>query len=242
MKTKIEWTEYSWNPITGCSEISPGCANCYAKRFAERLKSMGKPRYKEGFKVQLHSDQLVVPKRWKKNKIVFVNSMSDLFHEEVPDAYIKQVFDIMNTCRQHVFQILTKRSDRLQTLAQELNWTENIWMGVSIEDAQHIYRLRDLLKTNAKVKFISFEPLLGPIPNISIEGIDWVIVGGESGPNARPMNKEWVVSLRDKCCLSKVPFFFKQWGGVNKKAAGRCLEGKIWNQMPEINNTIREKR
>jgi len=232
--SKIEWTEYSWNPVTGCTKVSPGCANCYAERFAERLKAMGVKRYARGFEVCLHRDLVTLPLRWRKPRVVFVNSMSDLFHEDVPAGFIADVFATMNRCPQHTFQVLTKRSNRVLALSPQLKWTHNIWMGVSVENGEAAGRISDLVKTDARVKFLSCEPLLGPLDEIALTGIDWVIVGGESGPNARPIRKEWVISIRDQCVASDIPYFFKQWGGTNKKAAGRLLEGTIWDQRPPL--------
>lgn len=242
MKSRIEWTEYSWNPVTGCTKISPGCAHCYAERFATRLQSMGNRRYQQGFGVRVHNDLLTVPLRWKKPRVIFVNSMSDLFHGRVPADFIKKVFGTMNRCPQHTFQILTKRSRRLLELSFELKWTHNIWMGVSVENADMMHRIEDLVLTNAKVKFVSCEPLLGPLDLRPIRGIDWIIVGGESGPNARPMCKEWVLSIRDQCNESDVPYFFKQWGGTNKKASGRLLDGQTWDQRPPLAHEILQDR
>ncbi|KYC45378.1 MAG: Phage protein Gp37/Gp68 [Candidatus Methanofastidiosum methylothiophilum] len=232
-KTRIEWTEYSWNPVTGCSKISDGCKNCYAEKMALRLKSMKNERYKNGFDITLQKDLLKIPFMWKKPRMVFVNSMSDLFHESIPVEYIKEVFIVMNQCPQHTFQILTKRSERLLELSSELNWTHNIWMGVSIENMKSKYRLSQLKKTKAKTKFISFEPLLEHVDINSLHGIDWVIVGGESGPKAREMKEEWAISLRDKCIEQHVPYFFKQWGGFYKKKKGRLLDGIEWSDMPK---------
>jgi protein gp37 len=231
-KSEIEWTESTWNPVTGCSKISPGCANCYAERMSRRLQAMGQPNYKRGFELDIHEHTLELPLQWKKPQTIFVNSMSDLFHRDVPLSFIEKTFDIMNQASWHNFQVLTKRSERLFELNQFLNWQENIWMGVSVENENYIHRIDDLRMTGAQVKFLSLEPLLGPIPELDLFGIDWVIVGGESGPGARPMREEWVLEIRDQCLKSKVPFFFKQWGGFHKKKAGRSLEGQIWDQMP----------
>ncbi|WP_022663842.1 DUF5131 family protein [Desulfospira joergensenii] len=230
--SKIEWTESTWNPLTGCSKVSPGCANCYAERLAVRLKAMGNPNYKNSFQLTLHENQLEVPLRWKKPRMIFVNSMSDLFHEDVPLEFIIKVFDIMVRSDQHYFQVLTKRSTMLNKIADRLTWPPNIWMGVSVENSNYTYRIDNLRSTSAAVKFLSFEPLLGPIPDIDLNGIDWVIVGGESGPGARKMQKEWVMDIKEQCINKSVPFFFKQWGGVNKKKAGRLLDGQIWDEMP----------
>lgn len=232
MASKIEWTNETWNPITGCSKISPGCKNCYADRMAKRLQAMGVERYSDGFKLRMHEDVLTVPYRWKSPKLVFVNSMSDLFHKDVPLKFIQKVFDVMNGCPQHTFQVLTKRSERLLELSKSLNWSENIWMGVSVESQDYTWRVHDLAKTDAKVKFLSVEPLIGPIHQIALRNIDWVIVGGESGPGARPMEESWVLKIKEKCIKADVPFFFKQWGGVNKKKTGRLLENREWNEMP----------
>jgi len=234
MRSRIEWTEYSWNPVTGCTKISPGCAHCYAERFAERLKAMGNRRYAQGFDVHIHTDLVLSPVRWKRPRVIFVNSMSDLFHDKVPTEFIEEVFHTMNRCPQHTFQVLTKRSQRLLDLSARLKWTHNIWMGVSVENADMMHRIRDLVLTNAKVKFLSCEPLLAPLDQLPLKGIDWVIVGGESGPNARPMKEEWVLSIRDQCIASDVPYFFKQWGGKNKKASGRLLDGRTWDQKPAL--------
>ncbi len=231
-KSNIEWTESTWNPVTGCSKISPGCKNCYAERMAKRLQAMGQPNYTNGFEVTLHENMLDVPLRWRKPQMIFVNSMSDLFHDDVPLEFIQRVFAVMNEARHHVYQILTKRAERLLQLAPDLPWSENIWMGVTVENKDYVRRIRDLQKTEAHVKFLSIEPLLGPIPGLDLSGIDWVIVGGESGPYARPMEKEWLTDIRDQCLKAAVPFFFKQWGGWNKKKSGRKLEGRLWSQMP----------
>jgi protein gp37 len=231
-KSAIEWTESTWNPITGCNKISPGCKFCYAERMARRLKAMGSPNYENGFKVTLHQHVIELPLTWKKPQTIFVNSMSDLFHKDVPTEFILKMFEVMNKASWHRFQILTKRSERLVELNHLLPWSENIWMGVSVENGDFTYRIDDLRKTNAHIKFLSVEPLLGPISKIELTNIDWVIVGGESGPGARPMKEEWVITLRDDCKKAKVPFFFKQWGGVNKKKTGSTLEGKTYKQMP----------
>lgn len=222
----------TWNPVTGCTKISPGCLNCYAERMAIRLRAMGAERYKDGFKVRIHPETLELPIKWKRPRIIFVNSMSDLFHEEVPEDFILKVFDTMSRCPQHTFQILTKRSARLVSMNKLITWPKNVWMGVSVEDGRMKFRIHDLLHTDARVKFLSCEPLIGPINRIPLKGIDWVIVGGESGPMARPMDAEWALDIRNECLMSGVPFFFKQWGGINKKATGRLLDGRIWNDMP----------
>jgi protein gp37 len=232
--SSIEWTESTWNPITGCDKISPGCKFCYAERMAKRLKAMGSENYKNGFKLALHEHVLELPLTWKKPQTIFVNSMSDLFHKNVPVEFIQKMFEVMNRASWHRFQILTKRSDRLLELNNKLTWTENIWMGVSVENQDYTFRIDDLRNISAHTKFLSIEPLIGPISKLNLKNIDWVIAGGESGPGARPMKKEWVIEIKDKCLDSRVPFFFKQWGGVNKKKRGRLLEGRIWNQMPLI--------
>lgn len=230
--SRIEWTQCTWNPVTGCSKISPGCAHCYAERMAKRLQAMGQPNYRKGFQVSLHPELLEAPLRWKKSRTVFVNSMSDLFHREVTFPFIAQTFDVMSQAIQHRFQILTKRSHRLRQYSSRLPWSENIWMGVTVETAGFTFRIDHLRQTEAAVKFLSLEPLLGPINDLDLEGIDWVIVGGESGPKARPMQERWVVDIRDQCLANHVPFFFKQWGGVNKKKNGRKLQGRFWEQLP----------
>lgn len=233
--SRIEWTGYTWNPVSGCTKISSGCQNCYAERMARRLKKMGNERYSRGFQLRIHFDLLNIPLKWKKPRLVFVNSMSDLFHDDVPDSFIVKTFNVMNKSHQHTFQILTKRSKRLLKMSKKLDWTNNIWMGVTVEDKDNIYRIDHLRECNAKVKFLSCEPLLGSVRSMNIDNLDWVIVGGESGPNARLMKKEWVIVVRDQCIEKGVPYFFKQWGGLRKKAAGRLLDGKTWNQMPTYN-------
>lgn len=233
-KSAIEWTESTWNPVTGCSKVSPGCKHCYAERMAFRLKAMGQAKYVSGFEVATHSDDLETPLRWRTPQMVFVNSMSDLFHEEVPFEFIEKVFSVMCKAHWHTFQVLTKRSDRLLELGSRLNWSPNIWMGVSVEMDLYSSRIEHLRNTNAQVKFLSLEPLLGSIPKLNLAGIDWVIVGGESGPKARPMLADWVIDIRNQCSQAGVPFFFKQWGGVNKKKAGRILEGRTWDQVPAL--------
>ncbi len=231
--SKIEWTQCTWNPVTGCTKISSGCLNCYAERMARRLQAMGQPNYRNGFRVTLHPHMLEMPLHWRQPRTVFVNSMSDLFHEDVPLEFIQQIFDVMRRMPQHRFQILTKRSGRLSQLATDLPWAENIWMGVTVESSDYIARIHDLRETDAAIKFISFEPLLGSITRCDLGGIDWVIVGGESGPAARPMDRQWVVDIRDRCLTANVPFFFKQWGGVNKKRNGRSLDNITWNELPD---------
>ncbi|MFA6597359.1 MAG: phage Gp37/Gp68 family protein [Ignavibacteriaceae bacterium] len=233
LKSSIEWTESTWNPITGCTKISPGCKFCYAERMAKRLKAMGSANYENGFKLTLQDHVVELPLTWKKPQTIFVNSMSDLFHKNVPFEFIQRIFEVMNKAYWHKFQVLTKRSDILLKYNSKLNWTENIWMGVSVENDDYTYRINDLRNTDAKTKFLSIEPLIGPINILDLTNIDWVIVGGESGPGARPVKEEWVIDIKDKCIDQNVPFFFKQWGGVQKKKAGRLLQGKTWSQMPE---------
>jgi len=230
----IEWTESTWNPITGCTKISLGCKHCYAERMALRLKAMGHPNYRNGFELTLHEHVLQLPLTWKQPQIIFVNSMSDLFHDEVPIEFIVNVFNVMRQASWHTFQILTKRSSRLLSLDSQLDWPENVWMGVTVESQDYISRIDDLRRSHSRVKFLSLEPLLGPISGINLNHIDWVIVGGESGPGARPLEHEWVVEIRDRCKASNLPFFFKQWGGVKKKCNGRLLDGKIWNEYPHF--------
>ena len=232
--SSIECTESTWNPITGCNKISLGCKNCYAERMAKRLEAMGSPNYENGFKLSLHEHALRLPLSWKKPQTIFVNSMSDLFHKNVPLEFILKVFETMNKAHWHLFQILTKRSERLLQLNKYLPWTKNIWMGVSVENEDYIDRIDHLRKADAAVKFLSLEPLLGPINNLDFKNIDWVIVGGESGPGARPMLESWVIDIKDQCIEQNTPFFFKQWGGVNKKKNGRVLEGKIWDEVPKV--------
>jgi|SRR5665647_1026110 len=231
-QSSIEWTELTWNPVTGCTKISDGCKFCYAEVMTRRLKAMGLEKYKDGFKVRIHPITLADPFEWKGSKMIFVNSMSDLFHEDVPSWYIHEVFKTMAKNPQHTFQILTKRTDRVFDLNNELNWSKNIWMGTSIENNKVIDRLEYLKRTDAKTKFLSCEPLIGSLSGISFSGIDWVIVGGESGRSPRPMKKDWVIEIKNQCLLDNVPFFFKQWGGTNKKKAGRELDGETYNEMP----------
>lgn len=233
-KSAIEWTGSTWNPVTGCTKISPGCKHCYAERMAKRLQAMGQPNYATGFELALHPRSIELPLSWKKPQTIFVNSMSDLFLEQVPTDFIQQVFDVMRRAHWHTFQVLTKRSERLMALSPELKWAPNIWMGVSVENADYTCRIDQLRATGSEVKFLSMEPLLGPVPALNLEGIDWVIVGGESGPGARPMKEEWVVEIKDQCLRAHVPFFFKQWGGVRKKKAGKELQGRTWEQMPKV--------
>ena len=231
-ESNIEWTEYTWNPVTGCVKVSQGCKHCYAERMAKRLKAMGSARYEQGFLPTLHEDLLDAPRRWKKPRVVFVNSMSDLFQDDVPASFIVRVFETMRDCPQHTFQILTKRSERLVTLAPRLIWPRNVWMGVSVEDQRVVHRVRDLSRVPAAVRFLSCEPLIGPLDRLPLKAIDWVIVGGESGPGARPMKQAWVESIRHQCDQSQVAFFFKQWGGVRKDRTGRELDGRTYDDMP----------
>lgn len=232
-QSSIEWTESTWNPLTGCTKISPGCKHCYAERMALRLQAMGQPNYRNGFQLTLHENALEIPLRWTKPQFVFVNSMSDLFHEKTPEEFIHRVFEVMRSARIHQFQVLTKRSDRLLEMSPRIDWSENVWMGVSVESLDYVHRIDHLRMTDARIKFLSLEPLLGPLPNLSLKGVDWVIVGGESGPGSRPVDPEWVVDIRNQCRRANVPFFFKQWGGVNKKKTGRELEGRTWDEMPK---------
>ena len=228
----IEWTDATWNPVTGCTKISPGCKNCYAERLATRLRLMGNPRYRLGFKLALHEDQLGLPLRWKRPRRIFVNSMSDLFHDAVPDDFIFRAFEVMRLAHWHSFQILTKRAERLHHLASSLHWAPNIWQGVSVESNRYVGRIDSLRDVAAAVRFLSLEPLLGPLPALRLRGIHWVIVGGESGPGHRRIRAEWVREIRDQCLAAGVSFFFKQWGGQTPKAGGRILDGRQWNGMP----------
>lgn len=231
-KSSIEWTESTWNPLTGCNKISPGCKHCYAERMAQRLQAMGQRNYRNGFELTLQPHMLEAPLKWRKPQVIFVNSMSDLFHSDVPLGYIRKVFDTMQRAHWHQFQVLTKRAKRLEELSAKLDWPGNVWMGVSVESLSYAFRVEHLRNVGSALKFLSLEPLLGPLPELDLIGIDWVIVGGESGPGARPMEEEWVVDIRDQCVRAGVPFFFKQWGGVNKKKAGRLLQGQTWDQTP----------
>lgn len=228
----IEWTDATWNPVTGCTKISPGCKHCYAERLSARLQAMGNARYRRGFEVTLHLDQLRLPLTWRKPRRIFVNSMSDLFHDEVPADFITQLFEVMAQASWHTFQVLTKRSERLRELAPLLPWPPNVWQGVSVENAQYLQRVHDLRLVPAAVRFLSVEPLLGPIPTLPLDGIDWVIVGGESGPHHRPMDLAWVRTIRDRCIDARVPFFFKQWGGKTPKSGGRLLDNRTWDNLP----------
>lgn len=240
-RSGIEWTEATWNPTTGCDQVSAGCDNCYALTLSKRLKAMGNPKYQTdgdprtsgpGFGVALHPDTLEMPYRWKRPRLVFVNSMSDLFHARVPLEFVRDIFRVMEETPRHTYQILTKRAHRLARIAPELNWPANVWMGVSVESDSHFERIKHLRKVPAAVRFLSCEPLLGPLPNIPLEGIDWVIAGGESGAHARPVNPVWVQDLRDACVNSRTPFFFKQWGGARPRSGGRHLEGRTWDELP----------
>lgn len=231
-QSRIEWTESTWNPVTGCTKISPGCKNCYAERMAKRLKAMGQPNYVNGFTPAVHEKTLLLPLTWKKPQRIFVNSMSDLFHKDIPEDFILKVFDVMRQASWHRFQVLTKRSDRLLELNPRLPWAENIWMGVTVENQDFAFRVDHLRRTNAFIKFLSMEPLLGKVSNLNLIGLDWVIVGGESGPGSRPMDHSWVVDIRNQCQQAHVSFFFKQWGGTQKKKTGRLLEGRTWDEIP----------
>lgn len=230
--TPIEWTEASWNPVTGCTKISDGCKNCYACTMAKRLLAMRNPRYLNGFNVTLHNDLLDLPLKWKKPRKIFVNSMSDLFHESIPDEFIERVFHTMRQANWHTFQILTKRAERLARLSRSLHWPDNVWQGVTVENSDVVQRIDFLRETGSHIKFLSCEPLIGPLTDLDLTSIDWVIVGGESGPKARPIKEEWVKSIRDQCQTSNTAFFFKQWGGVQKHKTGRLLEGRVWDEYP----------
>ncbi len=232
-KTKIEWTDASWNPVTGCNKFSDGCKHCYAERMALRLQAMNNPRYKNGFDVTLHEDLLNVPKAWRDPRLVFVNSMSDLFHEQVPVEFIKKILAAIRENERHTFQVLTKRSERLKELGPKLDWPENLWVGVTVESNDYRSRIHDLRSVPAAVRFLSIEPLLSRIPRLPLSGIHQVIVGGESGPGARPIEADWVREIRDRCLEKNTPFFFKQWGGVRKKENGKTLDGRTWEEMPE---------
>jgi protein gp37 len=228
-QSNIEWTEMTWNPTTGCTKISAGCKYCYAEVMAKRLQAMGVEKYQDAFAVRAHDSALNIPYTWKSAKVVFVNSMSDLFHPQIPFDFIQRVFAVMNDNPQHVFQVLTKRAERLFELHQQLRWTHNIWMGVSVENQKVLNRVDYLRQTNARTKFLSCEPLIGPLPNINLENIDWVIVGGESGRKPRPMKPEWALDIQEQCSNGGVAFFFKQWGGTNKKKTGRILNGRTYD-------------
>lgn len=238
--TKIEWTESTWNPITGCTKISSGCKHCYAEVMAKRLKAMGQEKYKKGFELTLHPDVLNEPYTWKKPKMIFVNSMSDLFHKDVPIKFIQRIFSVIKDNPHHVFQVLTKRSDILKYYDSEgwLNWPHNLWMGVTVENKDVTKRIDDLRNTGARVKFLSCEPLLSPLHNMNLQGIDWVIVGGESGRTPRPIKEEWVIDIKEQCQSAKVAFYFKQWGGTNKKKAGSVLKGKYYKEVPQLKSAF----
>lgn len=231
-KSSIEWTGSTWNPITGCTKHSDGCTNCYAEKMAIRLKNMGLAKYSKGFELQLHESEINIPLQMKKPQTIFVCSMSDIFHKNVPNDFILKLFDVMNKAYWHTFQVLTKRPERIKELNNQINWSDNIWMGTTVENAETSYRINELKQCEASIKFLSIEPLLSAIPNMNLNGIDWVIVGGESGSNARPMQKEWVIDIMEQCNKENVPFFFKQWGGKNKKKTGRELNGKTYDAMP----------
>jgi protein gp37 len=231
-QSAIEWTQSTWNPVTGCDKVSPGCKFCYAEVMARRLHGMGQPNYRNGFRLTLQPHMLERPLQWRKPQLVFVNSMSDLFHDDVPSSFIERVFDVMRRASWHTFQVLTKRAARLEELGARLIWPENVWMGVSVERDDYVFRIEHLRRTQARVKFLSLEPLLGPLERLDLDGIHWVIVGGESGARARPMREPWVLDILERCTAAGVPFFFKQWGGRNKKQAGRTLSGQTWDDMP----------
>lgn len=228
----IEWTNATWNPVTGCDQVSPGCAHCYAKTFAERWRGVPGHPYEQGFDMRLWPERLEQPLKWKRPRMIFVNSMSDLFHEDIPFGFIERVFEVMGKAEQHVFQILTKRDQRLAELADDLPWHPNIWMGVSIENRRFVGRADSLRNVDAAVRFISAEPLLGPLEGLDLTGIDWLIAGGESGPRHRPVKTEWILELRDRCLNEGVAFFFKQWGGARPTSGGRVLDGRTWDEMP----------
>ena len=232
--SKIEWTNSSWNPVTGCSRVSEGCRHCYAERMAKRLQAMGVAKYRNGFKVTIHPEVLEEPLMWRKPRVIFINSMSDLFHEKIPLDYIRKIFDVIWAADQHVFQVLTKRAERMVELAPELDWPPNLWMGVTVEAQRYTDRIDLLREIPAPVRWLSMEPLLTAVPELDLTGIDWVVVGGESGPGARPMQKEWVYQIRHACRHQKAAFFFKQWGGVNKKKSGRLLDNRFYNEMPPL--------
>jgi len=234
LNSKIEWTESTWNPVTGCNKVSDGCENCYAARLAQRLQKMGNAKYENGFKLTLHEDCLGDPYSWKKPARIFVNSMSDLFHADIPLEYIQKVFNVMNNNPQHIFQVLTKRPDRLENITNYLNWTDNIWLGVTVESDKYKDRIEQLRNTSARIKFISFEPLLNDVGVLNLHGIDWAIIGGESGWRARPIQEDWIINIKNQCEQQDVLFYFKQWGGTNKKKAGRILLGRTWDDMPPI--------
>jgi len=237
-RSTIEWTEATWNPVTGCDQVSPGCAHCYAKTFAERWRGIEGHPYEQGFALRLWPSRLDQPLKWKRPRTIFVNSMSDLFHEDIPASYIGEVFDVMVEAEQHNFQILTKRQDRLVELAPDLPWPSNVWMGVSIENRRFVNRADALREVPAAIRFISAEPLLGPLDGLNLEGINWLIAGGESGPGHRRIDESWVIDLRDRCVEDEIAFFFKQWGGARPKSGGRELQGRTWDQMPKAREPI----
>jgi protein gp37 len=234
----IEWTEATWNPVTGCDKVSPGCAHCYAETFAERWRGIPGHPYKQGFDLRLWRDRLDQPLKWKRPRMIFVNSMSDLFHEDIPDDYVREVFDVMGTAEWHTFQILTKRHERLVELAPALPWHPNVWMGVSIENRRFVHRADALREVPAAVRFISAEPLLGPLDGLDLDGINWLIAGGESGPKHRRCDPDWVRLLRDRCSDEGVAFFFKQWGGLRPKSGGRVLDGQMWDELPKSRGAL----
>jgi protein gp37 len=237
-KSAIEWTDSTWNPITGCTQVSPGCDHCYALTFAERFRGVTNHPYEQGFDLKLWPERLELPLKWKKPRRIFVNSMSDLFHKDIPDEYISQIFETMIKANWHIFQILTKRSARLASLSSKLPWAENIWAGVSVETGQYSWRVDHLRNVPAKVRFLSAEPLLGSLENVNFEGVDWIITGGESGPRYRPCNEDWVKEIRDRCLEAKISFFHKQWGGRTPKSGGRLLDGRTWDEMPELKTLL----
>ena len=252
-KSSIEWTEATWNPVAGCTIISPGCTNCYAMRMAGRLAAMGQEKYEDTTRIsggrakwngniKLDHKALLVPYKWTVGRMIFVNSMSDIFHDDVPMDFLKRVFGVMKDTPQHTYQVLTKRAENLEHFAKDLPWPPNVWMGVSVESSDYSSRVDLLRQTPAVTKFLSLEPLLGPLDNLDLSEIDWAIAGGESGPNARPMQPEWVRSIRDQCLEAGVAFHFKQWGGVNKKRAGRTLDGRVWSEWPKIRQDLRSKQ
>lgn len=240
LSSSIEWTEATWNPVTGCDKVSSGCKFCYAERMAARLKAMGQPNYRNGFKLTLHEHMIGLPLTWRKPQTIFVNSMSDLFHREVPLEFIQRVFQVMREAHWHRFQVLTKRAERLSSISSLLSWSPNIWMGVSVENRDVAHRIEHLRMSDSHIKFLSIEPLLGPLYNLDLSGIDWVIVGGESGPQSRPVDPAWVTDIRNQCINASIPFFFKQWGGINKKRSGRLLEGRTWDEMPASSHRIND--
>jgi protein gp37 len=239
--SSIEWTEATWNPVTGCTKISPGCKFCYAERMAKRLQAMGQFRYRDGFRLTLQEDQVDLPLRWKAPRVIFVNSMSDLFHADVPLDFIQRCFKTMAQASQHTFQVLTKRPERAAELLLELPWPNNVWLGTSVESQKYVWRIHELAQVPAHIRFVSIEPLIGRISRLPLRAIHWVIVGGESGPGARPMEREWVTEIRDRCQRYQIPFFFKQWGGVQKSRTGRLLDGRTWDEMPSMPRSVNGK-